>query len=248
MQFAQVRSFVTVIDLIAFDADDTLWHNEVLYTRTQQRFAELLSPYDQDNRAGEELFATEMQNIPRYGYGIKGFALSMIETAIRLTGGQITGDEVQKLINLAREMMETPVQLLDGVVEVLEALATRQTLMLITKGDLFDQERKLARSGLAPYFAHVEIVSQKTVDVYRTLLAKHGIAPQRFLMVGNSLRSDILPVVKLGGHAVHIPYHVTWEHETVDLPEEMPEGYVELEHIGLLLDLVKQLGLGEGQT
>jgi putative hydrolase of the HAD superfamily len=230
-----------MVDLIAFDADDTLWHNEILYARTQERFAELLAPYHVDGRAGEELFATEMRNIPQYGYGIKGFALSMIETAIRLTGGQITGGEIQKLIHLAREMMEAPVQLLDGVAEVLATLATKQRLMLITKGDLFDQERKLARSGLAPYFAHVEIVSQKTSDVYRALLARRGIAPQRFLMVGNSLRSDILPVVEIGGHAVHIPYHVTWAHEAVELPEELPRGYVELAHIGLLPQAVAQL-------
>jgi putative hydrolase of the HAD superfamily len=230
-----------MIDMIALDADDTLWHNEILYARTQEKFQQLLSPYLQDARVGEELYQTEMQNLRTYGYGIKGFALSMIETAIRLSDGQIQASEIQGIIDLTRDMLEAPVQLLDHVEDVVATLSTSRTLMMITKGDLFDQERKIARSGLASHFAHVEIVSDKTIDAYRSLLARHQIAAQRFLMVGNSLRSDILPVVALGGHAVHIPYHITWDHEAVAARDEAPRTYFELEHIGLLPEFVERL-------
>jgi putative hydrolase of the HAD superfamily len=230
-----------MIDLIGFDADDTLWHNEILYTRTQERFELLLSGYGLDGNVQEELFATEMQNLGHYGYGIKAFTLSMIETAIRLTGGRIGGAEIEEILELSRDMMYAPVELLDQAAEVVADLSSRHRLMVITKGDLFDQERKLARSGLASYFAHAEIVSEKTVDVYRSLLAKHRVDPRRFLMVGNSLRSDILPVIELGGKAVHIPYHTTWAHEAVAVPDAMPAGYVELENIGLLPGLVERL-------
>ncbi len=229
------------IDLIAFDADDTLWHSESLYTQAEGRLAELLAPYGVDGRVSEELFATEMRNLCYYGFGLKGFALSMIETAIRLTEGQVQAWDIQRTIDLAKEIIDTPVQLLDGVRDVVVALATSHRLMVITKGDLLDQERKLAQSGLKAHFAHVEIVSDKTVEVYRRLLAQHGVEPARFLMVGNSLRSDILPVTALGGHAVYIPYHTTWAHEAADMAEELPQGYVELAHIGLLPQMVAQL-------
>jgi putative hydrolase of the HAD superfamily len=231
---------VSPIDLIAFDADDTLWHSEYLYKQAEERLGEILAPYGVDGRAGEELFATEMRNLSYYGFGFKSFALSMIETAIRLSGGRVQSWEIQQMIELAKQMIDTPVQVLDGVPEAVAALAASHRLMVITKGDLLDQERKLDRSGLAPHFAHVEIVSDKNEGVYRQLLARYRVAPQRFLMVGNSLRSDILPVVALGGHAVHIPYHTTWAHETVDWPEELPQGYVELAYIGRLPGLVAQ--------
>jgi putative hydrolase of the HAD superfamily len=182
-----------------------------------------------------------MRNLAHYGYGIKSFTLSMIETAVQLTGGWLRGDEVLQIIDLARQMMAAPVQLLDGAAEVVEALAASHRLMVITKGDLIDQERKLAASGLAAHFDHVEIVSQKTVDVYRDLLARYGVDAGRFLMIGNSLRSDVLPVVELGGRAVHIPYHVTWAHEVVPEADSGPAGYVELARIGLLPGLVKEL-------
>jgi putative hydrolase of the HAD superfamily len=230
-----------MIELIAFDADDTLWHSEILYARTQEKFQQLLSPYLQDSRAGEELYQTEMRNLRTYGYGIKGFALSMIETAIKLSDGRIQASEIQGIIDLTRDMLEAPVQLLDHAEEVVATLAACHTLVMITKGDLFDQERKITRSGLSSHFAHVEIVSDKTVDTYRSLLARHQVAAPRFLMVGNSLRSDILPVVALGGQAVHIPYHITWDHEAVAEGDEVPKTYFELEHIGLLPELVERL-------
>jgi len=233
-----------MLDVIAFDADDTLWHNEVLYTRTEEQFQRLLAPYHQNGRAMEELLATEMQNLRYYGYGIKSFTLSMIETAIRLTGNKVKGTEIQEIIRLAKEMMLAPVELLDHVAEVVAELSQAYKLMIITKGDLFDQERKLARSGLATHFHYVEIVSEKSAEIYRALLAKHQIAPERFLMVGNSLRSDILPVAALGGHAVHVPYHTTWAHETVLVEESSASAYVELEHLGLLPRYVERLGRG----
>lgn len=232
------------IDLIALDADDTLWHNETLYSQAQERLAGLLAPYLDGDQVVKELFETEMGNLAYFGYGIKSFALSMIETAIRVSGGQIGAPDIQHIVNLAKEMQQAPVQLLEHVKDVIPRLAASHSLILITKGDLFDQEAKLARSGLASYFDDVQIVSEKTPEVYRALLRGHGIEPQRFLMVGNSLRSDILPVVRLGAHAVHIPYHLTWAHEVIDVPAWEQDGYVELEHIGLLPEFILQLNQG----
>jgi putative hydrolase of the HAD superfamily len=217
-----------MIEVIAFDADDTLWHNEVYYARTEAAFARLLAPYGQEEGAADALLQTERANVPNYyGYGIKGFALSMIETAIRVTAGQIQAQEIQTIIDLAKAMLDAPVELLDGVADVIPDMAGRCTLWLITKGDLRDQQIKLTRSGLAEHFAAIEIVPEKSVETYRDLLARHGVAPQKFLMVGNSLRSDILPVLELGGHAVHIPYHITWAHEQVPVAPEQEAGYVE---------------------
>lgn len=234
-----------MIEVIAFDADDTLWHSETLYFHVQQEFQALLAPYCGDDGVMDELYETEMSNLPYYGYGIKSFALSMIETAIRVTDGEIGVRQIQKIIDLVKEMKRVPVDLLPHVAEVVPALSDSYRLMLITKGDLFDQEAKVASSGLAPCFDHVEIVTDKTPDVYRALLAKHRIDPRCFLMVGDSLRSDILPVVALGAHAVHIPYPITWAHEAVPVQSGEASGYVELEHIGLLPDFFGRLGRSE---
>lgn len=233
-----------MIDIVAFDADDTLWHNETLYYQTQRRFQELLAPYRGDDGVLDALYKTEMANLRLYGYGIKSFALSMIETAIRVTEGEVSGQDIQRIVDLAKEMQQAPVQLLDNVAEVIQALSAVYPLMVITKGDLFDQEAKIARSGLAAHFSIVEVVTDKTPDVYRALLTKHQINPRRFLMVGNSLRSDILPVVSLGAHAVHIPYHITWEHETVLMEVDSTAEYQVLEHIGLLLGYVARVDSG----
>lgn len=205
-----------MFDVIAFDADDTLWHNEVLFEATQQRFAELVEPHLDTPWTGEALFAAEMRNLAHFGYGVKGFMLSMIETAIEVTQGRIPAAEIGRILELGKEMLNRPVELIDGAVDVVTELSRDYRLMLITKGDLHEQERKIARSGMAGHFAHVEIVSDKTVESYRSVLASHGIASERFLMVGNSLRSDILPVLELGGQAAWVPYHVTWAHEVVD--------------------------------
>lgn len=232
------------IDLIALDADDTLWHNETLYSQAQERLSDLLVPFLDGDQVARELFETEMGNLAYFGYGIKSFTLSMIETAIRVSGGRIAGWDIQQIVDMAKEMQQAPVHLLEHVEEVIPKLAASHSLMLITKGDLFDQQAKLARSGLASYFENVEIVAEKTQEVYRTLLRVHGIEPQGFLMVGNSLRSDILPVMRLGAHAVHIPYQVTWAHEVVPVEAWEEAGYVELEHIGLLPEFVQRLNQG----
>ena len=203
---------------IGFDADDTLWHNEVIFEQTHERYRALLANYHDAATVDRTLFATEMRNLELYGYGIKGFTLSAIETAIELTGGRITPDEIRQLIELGRDMLAHPVNLLDGVTEVLPALASHYRLVLITKGDLRDQERKLAKSGLAAHFHHIEILSEKDAGAYRKLFSRHGIKPERFLMVGNSLKSDILPVIELGGAGVHIPYHITWAAEHAAQP------------------------------
>ena len=231
-----------VLDVIAFDADDTLWHNEHHYVWAQDRLQELLSATYHDDGLQDELYKTELANIPVFGYGTKGFGLSMIETAVRLTGDQIMGDDIQQIIQLVKEMLQAPVELIDHVAEVIPALAASHRLMVITKGDLFDQERKIAQSGLAHYFAHVEVVSDKTVESYRLLFDRLQIDPRSLLMVGNSLRSDVLPVVALGGRAVHVPYAITWQHETVPAPDAAStQEYVQLEHLGLLPAFIEQL-------
>ncbi len=223
---------------IGFDADDTLWHNEPIFAMTEQKFEELLSAYCSAEEIRRRLFEIETRNLHHFGYGVKGFVLSMIETAIELTDGQITGAEIQRLIDLGRHMLESPIELLPHVETVLHSLAVRYPLLLITKGDLLDQESKIARSGLADLFTHIEIVVEKTPDVYAHILAKYDIPPERFLMVGNSLRSDILPVRAIGGLAVHIPYRITWQHELAN-----PDGvtYFKLDHIGELPAFVRRL-------
>jgi putative hydrolase of the HAD superfamily len=229
-----------MIKTIAFDADDTLWHNETLYTGTQEKFAQLLAAYQDPAELDEKLYATEMRNLRFYGYGIKSFTLSMIETAIELSDGKIQGYEIQSIVDLAKEMLRAPVLPLKGVEEVLKKLTDKYQLLMITKGDLFDQETKIARSGLVDYFHGIEIVSEKSPEVYRKVLERYEVSPDQFLMVGNSLRSDILPVVEIGGQAVHIPYEVTWVHEVVE-GEEDQKGYHELDQLESLPVLIQQI-------
>jgi putative hydrolase of the HAD superfamily len=229
------------LDLIALDADDTLWHNESMFSLTQAKFLDLLSGYHSPELIERRLYETELRNLHTFGYGIKGFTLSMIETALELTDRQVSGAIIQEILDLSKAMVHAPVELLDHVGEVVPWLAERYPLMLLTKGDLFDQESKLARSGLAEYFRHVEIVSDKTATSYRALFARYQIDSARFLMVGNSLRSDVVPVVALGGRAVYIPYHLTWAHETVADHDAQQHAYIELEHIGGLPALIEQL-------
>ena len=204
--------------VIAFDGDDTLWHNETIFSMTQERFRHLVMRHVSlpQTKIDERLLAVERRNLAIYGYGIKGFVLSMVETAIEVTGGQIPAEDIQAILDCGRLMLEHPVELIDGAREVLETLRSLDhELWLVTKGDLFDQESKIARSGLAPLFHRIEIVSEKDGATYRRLLERHGVLPAEFAMVGNSLRSDILPVVSLGARAFHVPYHVTWAHEVV---------------------------------
>lgn len=221
-----------MIRVIAFDADDTLWHNEAYYRDAEATFRRMLAAYHDETWIQERLFATEMRNLGHFGYGIKSFVLSMIETAIELTEGRITGREIQTILDLGREMLAHPVDLLPQVRGCLEALQERYRLMVITKGDLLDQEAKLARSGLDAFFSAVEVVTEKDESVYRAILARHAIAPGEFLMVGNSLRSDILPVVALGARAVHVPYATTWIHEHVENVDSAC--FTTLEHLGRL--------------
>lgn len=228
-------------DLIVLDADDTLWHNERLYTRAQDRFVSLLAKYHDPDWVRARLFQTETRNMAHFGYGIKAFALSMIETSVELTEGCITGAEVKVIIEQARDMIDAPVELLDGVAETVPALAAIFPLMVITKGDLLDQERKINRSGLRNYFSHIEIVSDKTRAVYAGLLEDHAIRPERFLMVGNSLRSDILPVLELGGCAVYLPYATTWTHELAEHPAQGSPGFYQIGAFGELPGLLKRL-------
>jgi len=203
---------------IGFDADDTLWHNENIFEDVHERYYTLLARYHDAATVERALFATEMRNLDLYGYGIKGFMLSSIETAIELTDGKVSTAELRELIALGREMLDHPVELLDGAVEVLEALAPAHRLILITKGDLRDQERKVSKSGIARHFEAIEIVSEKDARTYERIFARHGIDPVKFLMVGNSVKSDILPVLGLGGSGVHVPYRITWGHEHAEMP------------------------------
>lgn len=234
-----------MLDAIAFDADDTLWYSETLYIGTQERFRALLAPYHSAGEIDRALHQAEMRNLEIFGYGVKGFTLSMIETAIELSEGRIPAADIQRIVGWAREMLETPMELFPHVEDMLAALAGSHRLLLVTKGDLLDQETKLARSGLGEYFDHVEIVSDKTPAAYQRILTRNRIEADRFMMVGNSLRSDILPVVEIGGRAVYVPYEHTWVHENnVEANPEQP--YHELEHIGLLPELVRRLEAGEG--
>ena len=232
---------MTNFDVIAFDADDTLWENERLYSSAQASLVELLARYHPPEWINERLYQTEMRNLEHFGYGIKAFALSMVETTVELTDGCISGTELQTLIDMVKEMLHAKVDVMDHVTETLAQLKTKYTLMLLTKGDLFEQENKIARSGLQDCFRYIEIVSKKTVPVYKDLLEKLSIDPKRFLMVGNSLRSDILPLLELGAHAVYIPHELTWQHEHSDPPPAGQAGFYQLEHIGQLPVLLERL-------
>ena len=229
------------ITVVGLDGDDTLWHNETRFNITQGEFRELLHRHVLDADVDKHLFQTEMKNLGIYGYGIKSFTLSMIETAIQLTEGRIPASDLEVILGWGKQMLMQPTELLEGVEPALHELSERYDLLLVTKGDLFDQESKLARSGLADLFLGVEIVSEKNAGSYRGILKRRGINADEFVMVGNSLRSDIVPVLELGARAVHIPYHVTWHHEHV--PEEsLPRsGWYRLEKIAELSPLLSTL-------
>jgi putative hydrolase of the HAD superfamily len=230
-----------VLDLIAFDADDTLWQNETHYLRTRERFKELLSGYINVDHLEEQLNQVELENLAYFGYGIKSFILSMLQTAGQLTSGCITATDMLQIVQYAKDMLDTPVELLPGVQKVIQQISQNFDLMIITKGDLLDQRRKLAHSGLEGYFKWVEVVTDKTPEVYRELFETHHIDPGRFLMIGNSLRSDILPVINLGGQAVYIPYHLTWSHEHDIDHFETKNGYHEIGDIAQLTEIIHRI-------
>ena len=207
-----------MIEAIGLDADDTLWENETFFRVTEAEFCSLLAEHGDAEAIAAQLFETERANLARYGYGIKGFMLSMIQTAVQLTDGAVDGRTISRILELGQEMLAHPVNLLPGVPEALDRLAGR-SLILITKGDLMDQERKVAASGLGERFAAVEIVADKTPEAYARVLHGQGIAPERFLMAGNSMRSDVIPVLEIGGWGVFIPHELTWLVERVDAPD-----------------------------
>jgi putative hydrolase of the HAD superfamily len=234
-------------DLIAFDGDDTLWHNERAFVDGRQHFRRVLERAGVD--LGEEeveahVTRTEVENIQYYGYGVSSFTLSLIETAIELTGGRISGSDLRALIDQAKRMLSEAIEVFDGAPETVGALSVSHPLMLITKGDLLHQTSKLDRSGLRPHFRHVEVVSTKTAEVYARILERHGVRADRFLMIGNSLRSDVLPVIEAGGWAVYVPSALSWSHEHADPPAQGADRFFELPHIGEVRDLVARLELG----
>ena len=231
------------IELIAFDADDTLWHSENLYAAAQEQFAQLMAAYVNSDEALAALHEKEVRNLSLYGYGVKAFVLSMIEAAIDLGHEQLTSGQVAALLATGKDMLAAEVHLLDGVEEAVAALAADFPLMVITKGDLGHQASKLDRSGLARYFRYVEIVTDKTDEVYQQLFAKHGLDPARVLMVGNSLKSDIIPVLRLGGWGVFVPYRILWSHEHADLPSALAGRFREIERLEALPTLVRDISV-----
>ncbi|ATL48489.1 HAD family hydrolase [Chitinophaga caeni] len=226
------------IKVIAFDADDTLWDNEIYFREAEHEFATLLEPYTHNRNIVEALFKTELQNLPIYGYGIKGFTLSMIETATELTHGDLPPALTKQILELGKSMLNRPVTVLEGVESVLQQLRQQDyKLMVATKGDLLDQQRKVQQSQLKSYFHHVEVMSDKKEDNYQLILHQHTIAAGEFLMIGNSLKSDVLPVLNIGGHAAHIPYSITWMHEHVDQLPVNPN-FRSLKHISEVMDIM----------
>jgi len=233
------------ITTIGLDADDTLWENERFYRITQGRFAALLSDHAAPDDLEARLTAAERVNIARYGYGIKGFTLSMIETAISVSEGRVPASVIREILEAGKELLAHPLELLPGVRETVAALAAEHRLVLITKGDLFDQERKLAQSGLGDLFHGVEIVSEKTVGTYAQVFARHGDGPARAMMVGNSMRSDVIPALQAGAWGVHVPHALSWVLEHAEAPVDAPR-FRTLPGLGALPDLVSRIRAGGG--
>lgn len=228
------------IKVIAFDADDTLWVNEPFFREAEERFASLLENFMPHHSIMKELFRTEIGNLGLYGYGIKGFMLSMIETAMRITDQKMPLGMIDKILKIGKDMLAKPVDLIPGVEEVLKELNGDYRIVMATKGDLVDQERKLKKSGLEPHFHHIEIMSDKQVADYSKLIRHLDVAPEEFVMLGNSLKSDILPVLELGGHGIHIPFHITWLHEQIE-HEINHERFYQAERIGEVAELIRKI-------
>lgn len=226
--------------IIGVDADDTLWHNETVFRFTHERFNELLSDFADAETLERRLAACEKRNLDAYGYGAKGFTLSMLETALEVSDRKIPAETLNEILMAGREMMRHPVEPLPGVEDALEALAGRGRIILVTKGDLFHQESKLAASGLGSFFSGVEVVSEKDVDTYQRVFARYGTMADRALMAGNSVRSDVLPVLEAGGFAALVPYPLVWEHEAADPPSEHPR-FRELSCLGDLPGWIDEL-------
>lgn len=227
----------STIKVIAFDADDTLWVNEPYFRTAEKAFCELLKEYVPEEECNELLYKFEMQNLPLYGYGIKPFVLSLIEAAITISKKQIPLEIVSEIIAIGKKMLQMPIELIDGIETTLAHLSKKYLLVMATKGDLLDQERKLIKSGLEKYFHHIEVMSDKQPKNYQKLITHLDIPPSQFLMVGNSLKSDVLPVLEIGSYAIHIPFHTTWEHEKVE-EEVMHCNFKELKLASELIDLL----------
>ncbi len=224
------------IKYIAFDADDTLWDNEPFYRDLEHLFNDLMLNYMSAEESSAELFKTEVANLPLYGFGAKAYTLSILETALRLSKDKISSTDLKKLLEKGKKLTDSPLILLDHVENTLKELTQNYTLILATKGDLLDQERKLRKSGLEKYFHHIEVMSDKQITDYENLFKRLNIKASEFLMVGNSMRSDIIPVVELGAYAIHIPYHTTWAHEDIE-PIELPhERFIEIDSINKIIN------------
>jgi len=226
------------IKVIAFDADDTLWVNETYFREAENEFAKLLSQFETENKIHQELFKKEISNLPLYGYGIKGFVLSMLECALELSNHKLEPALVNKILDIGKRMLTKPIELLDGVEEVLQKLQGKYKLIVATKGDLLDQEKKLEKSGLLKYFHHVEVMSEKKEADYIKLLKHLDIKPSELLMIGNSLKSDVLPLLSVGASAIHIPFHTTWAYETIKENEKANFTYKTLSSIKELLSCI----------
>ena len=225
------------IKVIGFDADDTLWVNEPYYREAEEEFIQLVSSYGVNGNIAGALFETEISNLRLYGYGIKAFMLSLVECAIQLTDGGVSSRDLSRIIGIGKSMLECPIELLDDVKHVLHSLAPHYRLIVATKGDLLDQERKMRRSGIADYFHHIEVMSDKKELQYVQLLKHLDIAPEAFLMIGNSLKSDIIPPLELGAWGVYVPYHTTWAHEEVD-QEPQSKRFFQVEQLHQVLNLI----------
>jgi putative hydrolase of the HAD superfamily len=234
---ATTKITTMAIKVIAFDADDTLWVNEPYFQETENKFCALLEDYLPHHSLAKELFKTEIQNLPLYGYGIKGFVLSMVETALRVSNNTLNVSILEKTLALGKELLEKQIEILDGVEEVLKSLKGHYRLVVATKGDLLDQERKLRKSGLEHYFHHIEIMSDKQESDYLKLIKHLDIQPAEFLMIGNSLKSDVMPVLNIGGYGIHIPYHTTWAHEQVENKVE----HINFSHYHTILEILPSL-------
>lgn len=225
------------IKVIAFDADDTLWINEPYFQEIERKFCELLEDLMPQHSTERELLSTEIKNLSLYGYGIKGFILSMIETAIVSSGKTISIDVIEKILEYGKQLLNRSIELLDGVEEVLLALKDKYRLVVATKGDLLDQERKLKNSGIEHHFHHIEIMSDKGENDYLKLIKHLDIKPEEFLMIGNSIKSDVLPVININGNTIHVPYHTTWAHEKVEYKIDNPH-FKEAKNIREVLELI----------
>ena len=226
------------IKVVAFDADDTLWINETYFREAEHQFAKLFTAFETENKIEQELFKTEIKNLELYGYGVKGFMLSMVECALEISNNNLNPLLLNDVLNIGKEMLEKPIELLEGIEEVLKSLKGKYKLIVATKGDLLDQERKLEKSGLLHYFHHIEVMSDKRENDYKKLLSHLDIEAKELLMIGNSLKSDILPLVKIGATAIHVPFHTTWAHEEVSFKEQSKSTYKTVKNIKEILSIL----------